>query len=563
MRPYCDLGLLNPLQLNRYFLDDILHVTDYVEPVEIAAGTGDEGLSAKAAALAFQNGQAVVVKDSSKALALLNQTIDDEDGDSGAGASSGGGSKDIVASAGGGDVLGDDIAEDDVLGSILDFEEQDIDSAGALRGDAAAALAAESLAQAVGAKKRRGVKWNNHEKLMDGLAAKDHDPVAKEMDDLLGGLLDFGEQDFDSAGSLNIATEVPSELLEYAQADSHVDVQAASVPDAAETVNVLTALDVMADPDGTDGPGGTGDGTGGNVEGGARDDPDNLFVRPDPTVVVDMRQEYARDAVPPGEALQISDAEREGLLKAYELSGVNPDDVDLDVLSELLAYICSGALGDGAILVFLPGWFEISSMVTRCNTHLGIGRSHRVLVLPLHSEIPIQEQRAVFHRPPKGVRKIILSTNIAETSITVDDVVFVVDAGKVKRKTYDAYTNISTFQSQWVSQASAAQRRGRAGRCQPGVAFALYSKKRLGSFSAFTPPEILETSLEELCLQVKVLVESFVAAVSTVVPKDMQVSWSWETYPSLCCWFRGRWKSVGAEQAMRFCVLLAGLCPLE
>ena len=154
--------------------------------------------------------------------------------------------------------------------------------------------------------------------------------------------------------------------------------------------------------------------------------------------------------------------------------------------------------------------------------------------------------------------------SLAETSITVDDVVFVVDAGRVKRKTYDAYTNISTFQAQWVSRASASQRRGRAGRCQPGVAFALYSRKRHASFSSFTSPEILESSLEELCLQVKVLVESFVAAVQRSVPPAMQRLAPWDARTSVAD-FLGRAldrpSDLAVKGAMRLLVSLGALTP--
>lgn len=78
--------------------------------------------------------------------------------------------------------------------------------------------------------------------------------------------------------------------------------------------------------------------------------------------------------------------------------------------------------------------------------------------------MPTINQREVFERPPHGVRKIILATNIAETSITIDDIVYVVDCGKIKMTNFDAENNISTLKPEWVSLANARQRRGRAGR---------------------------------------------------------------------------------------------------
>jgi hypothetical protein len=89
--------------------------------------------------------------------------------------------------------------------------------------------------------------------------------------------------------------------------------------------------------------------------------------------------------------------------------------------------------------------------------------------------------------------------------VTVDDVVFVVDAGRHKEKSYDAYTAVSTLQAAWVSQASARQRRGRAGRCRPGECFRLYSAARLAALPPFALPELQRSPLEELALQVKLL----------------------------------------------------------
>jgi ATP-dependent RNA helicase DHX36 len=86
-------------------------------------------------------------------------------------------------------------------------------------------------------------------------------------------------------------------------------------------------------------------------------------------------------------------------------------------------------------------------------------------------QVPVAEQKKVFTQPPPGMRKIVLATNIAETAITIDDVVYVIDSGKVKEKSYDPFTNVSTLQCGWISKASARQREGRAGRVRAGKAF--------------------------------------------------------------------------------------------
>ncbi|CAI5992045.1 unnamed protein product, partial [Closterium sp. NIES-64] len=160
---------------------------------------------------------------------------------------------------------------------------------------------------------------------------------------------------------------------------------------------------------------------------------------------------------------------------------------------------------DCAILVFLPGWEEISRLRDRLLGSSVFGDPTRFLILPLHSKIPMPDQRKVFERPGRGVRKIVLTTNIAETALTIDDIVFVVDSGRLKEKSYDAHTNVSTLQVCWVSKASARQRQGRAGRCRPGVCFHLFSRTRAGSLPEFQAPEIKRTPLEELCLQIKIL----------------------------------------------------------
>ena len=100
---------------------------------------------------------------------------------------------------------------------------------------------------------------------------------------------------------------------------------------------------------------------------------------------------------------------------------------------------------------------------------------------------------------------MVLSTNIAETSITINDVVYVVNSGRIKLKSFDPHTGMSTLQTEWVSQSSERQRRGRAGRVQSGICYHLYSKTRSAALLPNQLAEILRTPLEEICLQVKLL----------------------------------------------------------
>ncbi|KAL5791681.1 hypothetical protein ACOSP7_000275 [Xanthoceras sorbifolium] len=198
-----------------------------------------------------------------------------------------------------------------------------------------------------------------------------------------------------------------------------------------------------------------------------------------------------------------SDSMKQQLLDKY-LSTVNPELIDVVLIEQLLRRICSDS-EDGAILVFLPGWEDINRIRERLHANPFLKDTSRFVIISLHSMVPSVEQKKVFKRPPPGCRKIILSTNIAETAITIDDVVYVIDSGRMKEKSYDPYNNVSTLQSSWVSKASAKQREGRAGRCQPGICYHLYSKLRAASLPDFQVPEIKRIPIEELCLQVKLI----------------------------------------------------------
>ena len=209
------------------------------------------------------------------------------------------------------------------------------------------------------------------------------------------------------------------------------------------------------------------------------------------------------------------------LLSDYQLS-VDPDEVDVDLIHNLIVWIINERPADefsgGAVLVFLPGWDEISKLRDSLNADYNVleirpryGKcstvSTNIAVVFVHSMVSPADQRKVFQRPPKGMRKIVLSTNIAETAVTIDDVVFVIDSGRLKEKSYTACSAVSALQAAWISQASAKQRRGRAGRVRPGECYRLYSTSRYNSFAEYQLPEMQRSPLEELCLQVRVLAE--------------------------------------------------------
>ncbi|KAJ8338689.1 hypothetical protein SKAU_G00354750 [Synaphobranchus kaupii] len=198
-------------------------------------------------------------------------------------------------------------------------------------------------------------------------------------------------------------------------------------------------------------------------------------------------------------------AEDQELLKAYHHS-FDDEKVDLDLIMHLLSNICQSS-DDGAVLIFLPGYDEIVGLRDRIlyDDKRFADHSHRYQVFTLHSNMQTSDQKKVLKNSPVGVRKIILSTNIAETSITVNDVVFVIDSGKVKEKSFDALNHVTMLKMVWISKASALQRKGRAGRCRPGICFHLFSRLRFNNMLEYQVPQLLRMPLQELCLHTKLL----------------------------------------------------------
>lgn len=127
-------------------------------------------------------------------------------------------------------------------------------------------------------------------------------------------------------------------------------------------------------------------------------------------------------------------------------------------------------------------------------------------VLPLYSLLSSEKQQKVFKTPPKNARFCVVATNVAETSLTIPNIKYVVDAGMVKRRYYDKTTGVSSFKISWTSQASANQRAGRAGRVGPGHCYRLYSSAVFNNdFEEFTQPDILRRPVDDLVLQMKAI----------------------------------------------------------
>ncbi|XP_073945461.1 ATP-dependent RNA helicase Rhau isoform X2 [Choristoneura fumiferana] len=178
------------------------------------------------------------------------------------------------------------------------------------------------------------------------------------------------------------------------------------------------------------------------------------------------------------------------------------EELNIDLILALLLHICKSP--PGAILVFLPGMGDITKLISAMEKSAMFPRQH-FEIYPLHSKLPTLDQRRIFDRPPPHIRKIIVATNIAETSITIDDIVYVIDCGRIKITGLNVEDNIQTLQNEFVSKANLMQRRGRAGRCQPGIAYHLLTSYRAQVIPDRHLPELQRSNLLEPVLTIKKL----------------------------------------------------------
>ncbi|KAI0556165.1 P-loop containing nucleoside triphosphate hydrolase protein [Xylaria curta] len=162
---------------------------------------------------------------------------------------------------------------------------------------------------------------------------------------------------------------------------------------------------------------------------------------------------------------------------------------------------------DGDILVFLTGREEIDSAVQAiAKRAINLPSGAPLLQpLPLYAGLTTEQQMYVFDAPPENTRKVVLSTNIAEASVTIDGIVYVIDSGFVKVRAFDPRTGIESLTVTPISKASAAQRAGRAGRTKPGKCFRLYTEDAYQNLPDINPPEIQRSNLAPFILQLKAL----------------------------------------------------------
>ncbi|KAJ2575737.1 hypothetical protein GGH19_002762 [Coemansia sp. RSA 1807] len=240
----------------------------------------------------------------------------------------------------------------------------------------------------------------------------------------------------------------------------------------------------------------------------------------DPSSVYAAREDTRRAVTADGEHMDVS-CDGDSAAHAWRtVNKMRTDKVDLDLVCHLVRGMC-GATDDswttycrtnvpqGAILVFLPGIYEIRRLASLLQSDSSI--SQAMLVVPLHSAFAndrptgntLTYQELAFAPAQPGVRKVVLATNVAETGITIPDVTVVIDSGLSNQMVYDSRLHISRLQTLPISRANVLQRRGRAGRVQPGLSLCLFTQHEFQKMRSFELPEMQRLPLASLCLLAK------------------------------------------------------------
>ncbi|XP_038074406.1 ATP-dependent RNA helicase TDRD9-like [Patiria miniata] len=221
-------------------------------------------------------------------------------------------------------------------------------------------------------------------------------------------------------------------------------------------------------------------------------------------IVYDVQEHYVEEIAHLGPYIESDNGDPKITNEAYDLARALILHFDELEVAEQGDHEKSGrAQHRGTVLVFLPGLAEINRLDEML---ISVHSTHRLWVLPLHSTITGQEQARAFTRAQDGFRKIILATNIAESSITVPDIKYVIDFMLTKCMVCDPETNYQSLKLQWASKANAIQRKGRAGRVSSGKVYRLVPREFYEDcIQDYGIPEMRRCPLEQLILQVKQL----------------------------------------------------------
>ncbi|KAL6428532.1 hypothetical protein ACFW04_007875 [Cataglyphis niger] len=174
--------------------------------------------------------------------------------------------------------------------------------------------------------------------------------------------------------------------------------------------------------------------------------------------------------------------------------------VDYEKIVQIIKWISENK-SPGAILCFLPGWNEITQVQNMLESFPL--KKEKQLILPIHSKVSHSAQRKIFEHTSADVRKIILATDIAETGITVSDVVYVIDSAIRKESRWDNDKDLLYISNRWVSQANIHQRKGRAGRVKPGESYHIITKAEYAKLEPHPLPQVLCNPLEKVVLDIK------------------------------------------------------------
>lgn len=220
------------------------------------------------------------------------------------------------------------------------------------------------------------------------------------------------------------------------------------------------------------------------------------------TTATDVPAKMPEPEVEKPPIVQGDDAEEESQIAQNDLRSLY---VPVPVLPLLLDHLISGSTA-GDILVFLPGLAEIEELELRLidgeAPHVKFATDSRFKIFKLHSSL-YETNYEVWKPVSPGCRRVVLATNIAETSITLPDVRYVIDTGHARRNQYDQTTQAGNLGIAWISKAESAQRKGRAGRTQPGAYFATFSNVQYNSMPTEASPEMLRTALDQIVLRVE------------------------------------------------------------